>query len=170
MTFMRMLCSLMIQLRQISQENQDAWHQKLELSQGSKVLILNRTQDHNTLQKKSQFTRILKNIPLVQEEVKLLKIKLQRPIVLDLADTSQKLVPTHLKRKTSQDGLFQKLEELPMKEGDQIEIKPTIQDQHLEVKLIQRIELVRKLILVQAIVLKLTNLALSKIKCKEGLA
>jgi hypothetical protein len=108
-----------------------------------------------------------KNILSVTEEDKLLKIKLQLQIVLVPADMYLKHAQIHLKNRTSPDGPCQKPEEQEMIGSVQIEIKPTILDLLLAVKLIQRIEQDKKHILVQAIEPRLTNLEHLKTKCKE---
>lgn len=63
----------------------------------------------------------------------------------------QKLVLTHLRSKTSQDGHCQKLEELQMIGNALTEIKHTIQDQLSVVKPTRKIELVKSAISDQAI-------------------
>ena len=131
---------------------------------------MNRTQALSTSQRRSQFTRLWRSTLSVTEEDKLLRIAPPLQTVLDLADTFQRLAQTHLRNRTSQDGLFQKLAESVRKEGDQIEIKLMTPDLPLEDKPTQRIEPARRLTSDQATVNKQISLERSRTKCKEGVA
>ena len=111
----------------------------------------------------------MKNIHWVREEDKQLKIRHQLQTVLVLADMFQRLVLIHHRNRTTQDGPYLKLVELLMIENVPIEIKLTIQDQLLAHKLIQRIELDKKHILDQVIVLRQISLEHSRTKCREDL-
>ena len=61
--------------------------------------------------------------------------------MLDQVDMFQRLLPKHHLIKTSQDGLYQKLEEPVMIRGDQIEIKRSTINPHSENNLIQKVKL-----------------------------
>jgi hypothetical protein len=110
------------------------------------------------------------NILSVTEGDRLLKITHPHQTVSALEDMYQRLVPTHLKNKTSQDGPCLKLAELEKREDAQTEIKLTTLDPLSEDKLIQRIELDKNAISDQVTVDKLINLEHSRTKCKEGVA
>lgn len=90
--------------------------------------------------------------------------------VSDQEDMFLKPALFHQQRRTSQDGHYQKLEELLLKSPRLIGIKHTILVQPLDINSIQKIEQGNKLILVQAIESKLRDLVHSKTKCKEELA
>jgi hypothetical protein len=76
-------------------------------------------------------------------------------------------VLSHQQKRISQDGLYQKLEELPLKSLKQIEIKPMILVQPSDLNSILKTEQVNNATLDQAIEGKLRDLEHSKIKCKE---
>jgi hypothetical protein len=77
--------------------------------------------------------------------------------VLGQEDMSQKRVLYHQDTPIFPDGLCPKQEELRMNVEDLIEIKHMIQDQHLVVKHIQKIALVKNVTLVQVVEAILKN-------------
>ena len=132
-------------------------------------IIWNKTQVHNTCQRKNQSIKNLKNTQLESEEASHWKMSHQHLKVLVQEDMFLKPVLFHHQRKTSQDGHCQKQEELLLKSQRLIGIKLTILVQPSDLNSIQKIEQGNKLILVQAIESKLRDLEHSRIKCKVEL-
>jgi hypothetical protein len=84
-------------------------------------------QAHNIYQKKNQFTKRMKSSRLgIEEELEHLKIYHLHQEVLVQADISQKPVPIHQIYRTSQDGLFPKLDEPQLREQKLTVTRPTI--------------------------------------------
>ena len=166
-TFMKMHCFWMTQSKQIFREKQDAQHRRSVPSQDSLAITWSKIQVHNTFQEKNQFTNNPKSSHLAIEEDRLLRIRHRRPEVLDQVDMFQRHAQSPQTNKTSQDGLYQKLEDPDKIDYVQIETRLMIPGLPLEINNTLKIELAPKLISVPVVEHKRPSQEHSKTKCKE---